>query len=71
MMSSEQCKALSATLLFQDQADVNARELAQKIKNFPDLPSKSMTSFELLNFVHGNDLSEIYLNLWTALRVTY
>ncbi|XP_025760119.1 zinc finger MYM-type protein 1-like [Oreochromis niloticus] len=66
---TEQCKALSTTLLFQDQADMNARELAQEIKNLPDLPSKSMTSFELLNFVHDNDLSEIYPNLWTALRI--
>lgn len=67
--TTEQCKALSATLHFQEKSDVDARELAQELKNLPDLPSKSMTNLELLNFVHDRELSEIYPNLWTALRI--
>jgi len=41
----------------------------QEIKNFPDLPSKTMSLLELITFMHDKDLSEIYPNFWTALRI--
>ena len=48
---------------------MDGRELVQELKNFPDLPSKSMTLLELLTFIHDKELAEIYPNLWTALRI--
>lgn len=35
----------------------------------PDLPSKTMSLLELLTFVQERELSEIFLNVWTALRI--
>lgn len=43
--------------------------LMQELKNFPDLPSASMTPLELVSFMHEQDLSEIYPNYWTGLRI--
>ncbi len=33
------------------------------------LPSKTMSLLELITFMHDKDLSEIYPNVWTALRI--
>jgi len=66
---TEQCMNLNTTLNFKGQSDLDGRELAQELKNLPDLPSKNMSLFELLTFIHERDLSEIYPNLWTALRI--
>ncbi len=41
----------------------------QEIKNFPHLPSKTRRLLELITFMHDKDLSEIYPNFWTALRI--
>ena len=66
---AEQCEALGTTLHFKGHSDLDSRELVQEIKNFPDLPSKTMSLLELITFVHDKDLSEIYPNFWTALRI--
>lgn len=64
---AEQCEALGTTLHFQGHSDLDSRELVQEIKNFPDLPSKTMSLLELITFMHDKDLLEIYPNVWTAL----
>ncbi len=66
---AEQCEALGTTLHFKGHSDLDSRELVQEIKNFPDLPSKTMSLLELITFMHDKDLSEIYPNFWTALRI--
>lgn len=66
---TEQCEALSMTLHYKEHSDLDGRELAQELKNLPDLPSKTMTLLELLIFIHERELSEMYPNLWTALRI--
>jgi hypothetical protein len=63
---TEQCEALSMTLHCKEHSDLDGRELAQERKN---LPSKIMTLLELLIFLHEMELSEMYPNLWTALRI--
>ena len=65
----KECETLQTTLHFKGHSDVDGRELVQVLKNFPDLPSKSMTLLELLTFIHEKELAEIYPNLWTALRI--
>lgn len=62
-------EALGTTLHFEGHSDFKSRELMQEIKNFPDLPSKTMSLLELIIFMHDKDLSEIYPNFWTALKV--
>ncbi|KAI2661980.1 Zinc finger MYM-type protein 1 [Labeo rohita] len=66
---AEQCNALGTTLHFEGHSDLDSRELLQEIKNFPHLPSKTMSLLELITFMHDKDLSEIYPNFWTALRI--
>ncbi|XP_041860484.1 zinc finger MYM-type protein 1-like [Melanotaenia boesemani] len=66
---AEQCEALGTTLHFEGKSDFDTKELVQEIKNFPDLPSKTKSLLELITFIHDNDLSEIYPNFWTALRI--
>ena len=66
---AEQCEALGTTLHFEGHSDLDSRDLVQEIKNFPVLPSKSMSLLELITFMYDNDLSEIYPNFWTALRI--
>ncbi len=66
---AEQCNALGTTLHFEGHSDLDSRELVQEIKNFPPLPSKTMSLLELITFMHDKDLSEIYPNFWTALRI--
>ena len=66
---TEQCEALGTTLHFKGHSDLDSRELVQEINNFPDLPSKTMSLLELITFMHDKDLSEIYPNYWTALRI--
>ena len=46
---------------------LHCKELAQELKNLPDLPSKTMTLLELLIFIHERELSETYPHFWTAL----
>lgn len=65
----KECETLQTTLHFKGHSDVDGRELVQELKNFPDLPSKSMTLLELLTFIHKKELAEMYPNLWTALRI--
>ncbi len=64
-----QCTKHRSALHFEGHSDLNSRELVQEIKNFPHLPSKTMSLLELFTFMHDNDLSEIYPNFWTALRI--
>ncbi|KAI7800882.1 transposase [Triplophysa rosa] len=66
---AEQCEALGTTLHFKGHSDLGSRELVQEIKNFPNLPSKTMSLLGLITFMHDKDLSEIYPNFWTALRI--
>ncbi len=48
---------------------LDSRELVKEIKNFPHLPLKTMSLLERITFMHDKDLSEIYPNVWTALRI--
>ncbi len=66
---AEQCNTLGTTLHFEGYCDLDSRELVQEINNFPHLPSKTMSLLELITFMHDKDLSEIYPNFWTALRI--
>ena len=66
---AEQCEALGPTLHFEGHSDLDSRELVQEIKNFPELPSKSMSLLELITLMYDKDLTEIYPNFWTALRI--
>ena len=66
---AEQCEALGTTLHFEGHSDLDSRELVQEIKNFPELPSKSMSLLELITLIYDKDLTEIYPNFWTALRI--
>lgn len=49
--------------------DLDWRELATEIQSLPNLPKTSMTTFELLTFIHQNELTGFYPNLWVALRI--
>ena len=49
------------TLHYEEHSDLDGRELAQKLKNLPDLPSKTITLLELLMFIHEMGLSEFIL----------
>lgn len=69
MELTDQCEALATTLHFKGHSDLDSKELVQEIKNFPDLPSKTMSLLELITFMDDKDLSEIYPNFWTALRI--
>ncbi len=68
---TEQCNALGTTLHFEAHSDLDSRELVQEIKNFPHLPSKTMSLLELITFMHDKDLLEIYPNFWTALGIAF
>ncbi len=50
---------LDSSMLLLMQSDLDSRELVQEIKNFPHLPSKTMSLLELITFMHYKDLSEI------------
>ncbi len=66
---AEKCNALGTTLHFEGHSDLYSRELVEEIKNSPHLSSKTMSLLELITFVHDKDLSEIYPNCRTALRI--
>lgn len=51
--------------------EIDCRELAMKIHNFPDVPKESMTAWELLTFVGQNEVCELHPNLCIVLRITY
>lgn len=66
---TKKCEDLSTTLQFKGHSDLNGRELVHELKNLPDMPSQTMSLLEQLTFIHEKELSEIYPNLWTALRI--
>ncbi len=75
---AEQCNALGTTLHFEGDSELDSREFVREIKNFPHLASKTMSLLSVtyhyehsneLICMHGKDLSEIYPNFWTALRI--
>lgn len=66
---ADKCEELATTLHFGGHFDLDSKMLMQELKNFPDLPSASMTPLELVSFMHEQDLSEIYPNYWTGLRI--
>ena len=51
------------TLHYKEHSDLDGRELAQDLKNLPELPLKTMILLELLIFIHERELSEMYPNL--------
>ncbi|KAM4592407.1 zinc finger MYM-type protein 1-like [Odontesthes bonariensis] len=62
------CEALGHTLSHSGQSDLDWRELAQEMLNFPQLP-KAMNTLELLMFLHEKKLEEVFPNMWVALRI--
>ncbi|XP_071060220.1 zinc finger MYM-type protein 1-like [Pseudochaenichthys georgianus] len=67
---SKHCQTLSSALTHDGQPDIDGRELAAEMQNVPHLPSKKMTNMELLTFLHEKKLTEMYPNLWVALRIS-
>lgn len=65
----EHCELLGNTLTEGGETDLDWRELATEIQSLPNLPKTSMTTFELLTFIHQNELTGFYPNLWVALRI--
>lgn len=65
----EHCELLGNTLTEGGESDLDWRELATEIQSLPNLPKTSMTTFELLTFIHQNELTGFYPNLWVALRI--
>lgn len=65
----EHCELLGNTLTEGGETDLDWRELATEIQSLPNLPKTSMTTFELLTFIHQNELTGFYPNLWMALRI--
>ncbi|GAA6088001.1 zinc finger MYM-type protein 1-like [Tachysurus ichikawai] len=48
---------------------VCGRELALELTNLPELPSTKVTQLSILSFIHSQHLTEVFPNLWTALRI--
>lgn len=65
----QHCQTLSTALTHDSQLDIGT-EPVMEIHNFPQLPSKNMTNMELLTFLHEKKLTEIYPNIWVALRIS-
>ncbi|XP_041852965.1 zinc finger MYM-type protein 1-like [Melanotaenia boesemani] len=65
----KQCEELENTLRIGGEADIDGRELAMEIRNLPQLPTNRMSAFELLDFFHKKELTELYPNLWISLRI--
>ncbi|XP_048870698.1 zinc finger MYM-type protein 1-like isoform X7 [Brienomyrus brachyistius] len=65
----EQAEVLGHALSCGGQSDLDGRELAQELQDLPDLPSQTFTALELLKFIQAKHFSEIYPNLWVALRI--
>lgn len=58
----EQCAQLG-------KADIDWRELAMEMQRLPGLPEEVTTALELLMHTHERGLSELFPNLWVALRI--
>ncbi|XP_042240910.1 uncharacterized protein LOC121878653 [Homarus americanus] len=64
----DHCQTLSNTLTHGGNSDIDGRELAMELQCLPDLPSKRMT-MDFLTFLHEKKLTEVFPNLWVALRI--
>ncbi|XP_042212755.1 uncharacterized protein LOC121859856 [Homarus americanus] len=65
----DHCQTLSNTLTHEGHSDIDGRELAMELQSVPDLPSKRMTTMDFLTFLHEKKLTEVFPNLWVALRI--
>lgn len=65
---AKECEPLSNTLSHSDHKDVDWRELALELKNFPVLPKAGMTTMEILNYLKEKK-PEVFPNMWVALRI--
>ncbi len=63
------CQTLSTALTHDSQPDIDGTEIAKEMYNFLPLPSKPITNMDLLTFLHERKLTEIYPNMWVALRI--
>lgn len=66
----QRCQTLSTALTHDSQPDIDGTALANEMENFPSLPSDNMTSIDILGFLHANRLTEMYPNMWVALRIS-
>ena len=66
----QHCENLSAALTHDGEPDIDGRQLAVEMQNFPQLPSIKMSNMDLLTFLHDGRLTEIYTNMWVALRIS-
>ncbi|CAM4654085.1 unnamed protein product [Leuciscus chuanchicus] len=66
---AKKCETLSNTLSHGDHKDVDGRELALELKNFPVLPKAGITKMEILNYLKEKKLEEVFPNMWVALRI--
>ncbi|XP_042203379.1 uncharacterized protein LOC121853377 [Homarus americanus] len=65
----DHCQTLSNRLTHEGHSDIDGRELAMELQSVPDLPSKRMTTMDFLTFLHEKKLTEVFPNLWVALRI--
>ncbi|XP_042216759.1 uncharacterized protein LOC121862522 [Homarus americanus] len=65
----DHCQTLSNTLTHEGHSDIVGREMAMELQSVPDLPSKRMTTMDFLTFLHEKKLTEVFPNLWVALRI--
>lgn len=63
------CQNLSTALTHDGQPDVDGKELALEMQNFPKFPS-NLSNMQLLTFLHEKKLTEIYPDMWVALRIS-
>lgn len=66
----EQCQTLSTALTVHGLPDIVGTGLFGEMQNFPDFPSKNMSSLELLTFMEEQKWTEMYPKLWVALRIS-
>ncbi|KAK0137692.1 Zinc finger MYM-type protein 1 [Merluccius polli] len=66
---AKECETLSNTLSHGDHKDVDGRELALEMNNFPVLPKAGMTTITILNYLKEHKLEEVFPNMWVALRI--
>ncbi|XP_024120007.1 zinc finger MYM-type protein 1 isoform X3 [Oryzias melastigma] len=65
----KQTNILCRTLTSGDWTDLNSEELLVEMKSFPPRPKTKMTMLEYLAFLEEKRLTEVYPNLWVALRI--
>ena len=59
----------STALTHAGQPDIDGKELAVEMQNFPHLPP--INKMQLFSFLWGKKLTEIYTNVWVVLKILF